>query len=99
MKIMRNKSSASYYIASLIIGLLSFNKAFCQSLTNAQLAFLKINTKTIVRDSLQRQPDWNYISPYLKDKKIILIGEPNHGSKEIFELRNSLIKYLHKETG
>ncbi|HEV7783653.1 MAG TPA: hypothetical protein VGO58_20420 [Chitinophagaceae bacterium] len=30
---------------------------------------------------------------------MVLIGEPNHGSKEIFLLRNSLIKFLHESHG
>ena len=88
-----------YYIIGLVIGLFSFNTAFCQSLTNEQIIFLKRYSKTIYIDSLQNQSNFSFLSPHVRDKKLILIGEPNHGSKEIFELRNSLIKYLHQETG
>ncbi|RYU94959.1 erythromycin esterase family protein [Emticicia agri] len=96
---MNYKSCVSYYTVSLLIWLFSIDITYSQSLTDVQISFLKTNIKTIVRDSLQKLPDWSYLSPYIKNKRIILIGEPNHGSKEIFELRNSLIKYLHKDTG
>jgi len=35
----------------------------------------------------------------MKDKRFILLGEFNHGSKEVFELRTSLIKHLHENLG
>lgn len=98
-KIMRSKKYLSYGIIWLIISLYFSDTAFCQFLTNEQISFLKTHAKAILPDSSQTQPNWSYLLPHLKGKKIILIGEPNHGSKEIFALRNSLIKYLHTETG
>lgn len=88
-----------YFLTGLVLGLLSFNTSFCQSPTKDQLNFLKRYSKTIRLDSLQNQPTWSFLLPHVKGKKLILIGEFNHGSKEIFELRTSLIKYLHQETG
>ncbi len=88
-----------YLIIRLTIGLLSFNTAFCQLPTTEQMNFLKRYSKTIYADSLGKQPKLSSLLPHVKGKKLILIGEFNHGSKEIFELRNSLIRYLHKETG
>lgn len=93
------QTTMRYCIIGLVIGLFYFNTAFCQSLTNEQIIFLKRNSKTIYIDSLQNQLNFSFLSPHVRDKKLILIGEPNHGSKEIFELRNSLIRYLHQETG
>ncbi len=83
----------------ILIGLFAFSEVYCQSLTDEQVNFLKSSSGTIYLDSLQDQPDWSFLLPHVKDKNLILIGEFNHGSKEIFELRNSLIEYLHQKTG
>lgn len=92
-------TSMKNLFCGLFIGLLSYNAARCQLPTNDQISFLKRNSKTIYNDSLDEQPKLSSILPHVKGKKLILIGEFSHGSREIFELRNSLIKYLHKETG
>ena len=83
----------------ILIGLFAFSEVYCQSLTDEQVNFLKSSSGTIYLDSLQEQPGWSFLLPHVKDKNLILIGEFNHGSKEIFELRNSLIEYLHQKTG
>ena len=83
----------------ILIGLFAFSEVYCQSLTDEQVNFLKSSSGAIYLDSLQEQPDWSFLLPHVKDKNLILIGESNHGSKEIFELRNSLIAYLHQKTG
>jgi erythromycin esterase len=88
-----------YFIIRLTAGLLSFNTAFSQLPTNEQINFLKKYGKAIYKDSLDKQPKLSSLLPHVKGKKLILIGESNHGSTEIFELRNLLIKYLHQETG
>jgi erythromycin esterase len=88
-----------YSTIGLIIGLRAFSVAYCQSLTNEQVTFLKSSSRTVYVDSLQDQPDWSFLLPHVQDKNLILIGEFNHGSKEIFEWRNSLIMYLHQKTG
>ncbi len=89
----------NYYLVGICIGLLAFNISFSQSITVEQKAFLKENSTTLCLDSLQDQADWNSLLPHVKDKRFILLGELNHGSKEIFELRNSLIRFLHENLG
>src|SRR5688572_68099 len=37
------------------------------------------------------------LSPYLKDKNLFIVGEANHGSHEIFKVKESFIKYLAKD--
>lgn len=86
-------------ILGLVLGLSTFTAAFSQSLSDDQTAFLQDYSQTVYLDSLQTQAKWDFLSPHVKGKKLILIGEFNHGSKEIFELRNSLIAYLHQEMG
>lgn len=43
--------------------------------------------------------NWEPVAERIKDKRIILLGEFTHGAKEVFEVRNDLIKYLHKKIG
>lgn len=75
------------------------SQVFCQKLTREQQRFLKTNAKPVHYDSITKTADWSPLLPHLKTKKIILLGEFNHGSREVFEVRNSLIHYLCKELG
>ena len=84
-------------IATIILTLAS-PQVIGQTLTKAQTDFLTKNAKTVCKTDLS-QADWNVLSTNLKDKNIILLGEFNHGSKEIFQLRISLIKHLHEKLG
>ena len=43
--------------------------------------------------------DFSFLKKEVKDKRIVAIGEFNHGSKEIFLLKNKLVKYLHEQLG
>lgn len=43
--------------------------------------------------------DYQRLAPYLKDKKMIIMGEANHGSHEFFKLKEAVIKYLASEVG
>lgn len=70
-----------------------------QDLTKHQQSFLNKNVHTICNDEIISKADWQPITTATKDKRIVLLGEPNHGSKEIFELRNDLIRFLHNKAG
>ncbi len=70
-----------------------------QSLTRQQIALLKKNAWNICVDSNFSKANWNALAAPLKNKRLILLGEFNHGSREIFALRNSLITYLHEKMG
>jgi erythromycin esterase len=41
--------------------------------------------------------NYKKLSPYLKDKKLLIVGEANHGSHEMFKVKESFIKYLAKD--
>jgi erythromycin esterase len=69
-----------------------------QKLSNSQLKFLQ-QAATVACSTTTADCDWTFIDQQVKDKKIILLGELNHGSKEIFLVRNSLIRYLHQRFG
>jgi hypothetical protein len=61
--------------------------------------YLQKKAATICEDEKLSTANWEPVAERIKDKRIILLGEFNHGSKEIFEVRNDLIKYLHKKIG
>lgn len=65
----------------------------------AQKGIESENSAVVCTDFPLANTDWKFLSPQLKNKNMILIGEPNHGSKEITLLRNDLIKYLHNKHG
>ncbi|MEO1032695.1 MAG: erythromycin esterase family protein [Bacteroidota bacterium] len=55
--------------------------------------------KSIEVDSNYINGNWKPILKAVKNKRIVLLGELNHGSKEIFKSRNDLIKSLNQELG
>jgi erythromycin esterase len=42
---------------------------------------------------------YDKLSPFLKNKNLFLVGEANHGSHEIFKVKESFIKYLVQDLG
>jgi erythromycin esterase len=63
--------------------------------------FIKDGLGQVIKEKVNLKPtsslsNTNYkkLSPYLKDKNLIIVGEANHGSHEIFKVKESFIKYL-----
>lgn len=50
-------------------------------------------------DENYKNGNWEPIIEQVKGKRIVLLGESNHGAKEIFTSRNDLIKSLHQKLG
>ena len=69
---------------------------FAQELTVEQKESLIRESVVIDQNKNFEDSKWNLISDKFQNKKLVLLGEFNHGAKEIFEIRNSLIKYLHQ---
>jgi|JI7StandDraft_1071085.scaffolds.fasta_scaffold03536_4 erythromycin esterase len=86
-------------IASLLLNAFIVSGLQGQTLSNDQKKFLKNNVVTICVDSNFNRAEWKAISDQVKDKQLILLGEFNHSSKEVFQTRNSLIKNLHEKLG
>lgn len=84
---------------SLLFHLTGYLHACGQSLTVEEKKILHHHSKIICNDSLCSAANWKSLTNSLKGKQIILLGEPNHGSGEIFLARNKLIKQLHDELG
>jgi erythromycin esterase len=70
-----------------------------QNLDYPQRTFLYEHAYTIHPDETFSRTSWEYIVPNINNKRIVLIGEFTHGSKEILEVRNDLIRFLHEKLG
>ncbi|OJJ15161.1 hypothetical protein BKI52_39535 [marine bacterium AO1-C] len=68
-----------------------------QTLTNAEQAFLSKHAKLIANTKDFSNTNWQAFDKAIKGKRIVSLGEFNHGAQEVFYLRNELIKYLHKK--
>ena len=82
-------------ILYLLIPFLSFTVS-----AQKQLDCLKKNLheiETFEPDSSSR--DLTFLQNYIKDRNIVSLGESTHGSKEIFQIKHRLIKYLIEECG
>lgn len=70
-----------------------------QSLSGIERKFIARHAVKVCADSNFADARWDHLTTKLSHKKMVLLGEPNHSAKEIFELRNSLIRHLHERLG
>ncbi|MBX2816755.1 MAG: erythromycin esterase family protein [Saprospiraceae bacterium] len=70
-----------------------------QALSNKQLRFIKANAINIFPNTQYEQGNWEGVLDKIGDKRIVLLGELNHGSRDNFLVRNDLIRTLHKKAG
>lgn len=80
-----------------VIGLLQTLLVSAQEKNIPSSKSLYKKIKSIEVDLDYQHGNWKSILKKVKNKRIVLLGELNHGSKEIFQSRNDLIKSLHKE--
>lgn len=83
----------------LWLGLGACTPGCAQHWTTEQARALAAQVRLIDTDSLFADCDWSALGADLEGKDIVLIGEPDHGSKEVADLRNSLIAELHATHG
>ena len=88
-----------YFYCLLTLSLPFRCDLYSQLLTPEQRQFLKQHALILQEDKADVSINWDELSHIFEDIEILLLGEPNHGSREIFLLRNSLIKYLHEQHG
>lgn len=79
-----------FFITPLFVHGQELSSDFIKSIRSEAIPLASNNPST---------PDWTPLLPVLKKKKIILLGEFTHGTKEISELHVSLIKFLHHKLG
>ena len=70
-----------------------------QVLTSDQRSYLSENSHAIFPDSTFTAGNWQPVLEELGDRRIVAIGEFNHGSREVFLARNDLIRALHQQLG
>ena len=87
-----------YKIFSVII-LLSLSYTYGQGLTSNERKLIRQSAANIEVDSLYENGNWSQLLKQIKNKRIVLLGEFNHGSKEVYLSRNDLIKNLHEKLG
>ena len=83
----------------LVLLISSVIDLYAQNITASQLDFLKKNAVDLNIDKASSDYGWNDTASKIGGKKFVLIGEFNHGSREVFLLRNEFIQYLHKKLG
>ncbi|MEP0365684.1 MAG: erythromycin esterase family protein [Cyclobacteriaceae bacterium] len=83
----------NFLLVFLILSILSS----AQQLSSDQLEFIQKNAVSINNENRYTQADWSAIVNEVKDSRLVLLGEFNHGSKEVFLSRNELIKALHHQ--
>ena len=91
--------SRIYKVCFLVLIWLNGNSIQAQDFSKLQKDFLHKNAKEVFIDSTFENGNWESVLHEVVDKRIVLLGELNHGSKENFLLRNDLIKYLHEKAG
>ncbi len=87
------------FISILLIfnGIINFS--FGQILTENAIQNLRSSIIDVQLDSTYRNGNWATLDTILRDKKLVLLGEVNHGVREIFVARNDLIQHLHQALG
>ncbi len=84
----------------ILVGLtLNIFLADAQNLDLPNSNYLNKKSKSIEVDVNHSNGNWKPVLKQVKNKRIVLLGELNHGSKEIFVSRNDLIKSLHEALG
>jgi erythromycin esterase len=73
--------------------------SFCQSLTDYQERELENLAQNIQVNDHYSNGKWEPVLKAIDQNRIALLGESNHGSKEIFLTRNELIQKLHQQLG
>lgn len=59
--------------------------------------FLKKHGATIQSKASTDDYSFSFLKKQLKGQRIVAIGEFNHGSSEVFYLKNKLVQYLHEQ--
>lgn len=72
---------------------------FGQFLSVEEEKFLALQQHVVCDDQTLSNADWKSLSDKVQSKRIVMLGEPNHGSRELFLLHNDLIKHLHQNLG
>jgi len=84
---------------TIALTLIICQKSVGQILTAEQSEFISTHFVNLKADENYINADWEPVLNAVDNKRLVLIGEFNHGSKEVFLSRNELIKQLHQKLG
>lgn len=87
-----------YRLHLLVVTSLLCSTLLCAQPDEAYQSYLKKQSLAI-QSTTSGDYTFSFLKKQLKGHRIVAIGEFNHGSKEVFYLKNGLIEYLHKEIG
>ncbi|MGE3467809.1 MAG: erythromycin esterase family protein, partial [Pyrinomonadaceae bacterium] len=88
----------TYRVAALVLLCGGLGNVFGQLLSADQQKFLDISSKSF-SITAQNDRDLRFLDKALENRRIVLLGEFTHGSKEINLAKNRLISYLHERLG
>ncbi len=88
------------FLISIGIFLVSFAQCIKgQDFQKNQTNFLRKNAHSVKITGNSDYSDLRVLDRAIKDKRVVLLGEFTHGSKEINLLKNRIIAYLHQKHG
>lgn len=70
-----------------------------QFLTPVEQKYISENFISLDVDENYQNGNWDPVLKAIGNKRIVMLGEVNHGSSEIFSTRNDLVRELHKRLG
>lgn len=70
-----------------------------QQLSSDQAEFVSNHFMNLNADANYQNANWEPVLDAVGNKRIVLLGEFNHGSKEVFTSRNELIRLLYEQLG
>lgn len=79
--------------------LITFQASYAQILSADQADFIASHFANLEADESYQNAKWDAVIEAIGSKRIVMVGEFNHGTKEVFIARNELIRELHKKHG
>lgn len=77
----------------------SSQSSVAQILSTEQTEYISTHFEDLKADERYQNANWEPVLNAVKGKRMVLLGEFNHGSKEVFIARNELIQQLHEKLG
>ncbi len=94
-----NMKKNIYVLVRVMLIIMAATSVKGQILSEREILNIEKNATDISVDEQYRHGNWQSLIEKVKHKRIVLVGELNHGSKENFKVRNDLIQSLHERAG
>ena len=87
------------YVIFITLGAILPGTSGAQFLDEQDLHFIRQECDTVYQFGTESHGNWSGLLGAIKDKRIIALGEFNHGTHEVFEYRNDLIRAIDSAYG